>query len=90
MPYATHRVVGVIELESAHTLFESNPIPTRYSLAARATAATIRRIGYDMADSKARPWVAGESTVKVDSATLQRELDAELAKLFAPCSAQVS
>lgn len=90
MPYASHRVVGVIELEPTHKLDESDSIATTNSLAARDTAAVIRRIGFERADSTSMPQVVGESTVKVDSATLQRELATELANLLAPCSAQVS
>ncbi|MDA1052277.1 MAG: hypothetical protein O3C40_17605 [Planctomycetota bacterium] len=83
MPYASHRIVGVMELEATCPLDDSNPIRTRHSLAARATAAVIRRIGFELADSRSTPPVAGEPTVKVDSATLQRELAAELASLLA-------
>ena len=83
MPYAIHRIVGVMELEPSRTLDESNPIRTRPFRAARATAAAIRRIGFELADSRSTPQVACEPIVKVDSATLQRELEAELESLLA-------
>jgi len=83
MPYASHRIVGVMELEPYRTLDELNPIRTRLSRATRATAAAIRRIEFELADSRATPRLASEPTVKVDSATLQRELEAELEKLLA-------
>lgn len=83
MLYASHRIVGVMELEPSRTFEESNSIQTRHSSASLAAAAAIRRIAYELADSRTKPRVAFEPTVKVDSAALQRELDAELAKLLA-------
>ena len=83
MPYASHRIVGVMELEPTSTLDESNRSRTRHSVAARATAATIRRVGFELADSRSTPPAEFEPTVKVDSASLQRELEAELVKLLA-------
>jgi len=83
MPYASHRIVGLMELEPSRTLDELNPIRTRPPLAAPATAAAIRKIGFELAKSRSTPQVASEPTVKVDSATLQRELEAELEKLLA-------
>ena len=85
MPYASHRVVGVMELEPTCTLVESNSIPARQSLADRSSAAAIHKISCELADSRIKPYVAFESTVKVDSATLQRELEAELSRLLAKC-----
>jgi hypothetical protein len=70
MPYASHRIVGVIELEPAPTLVESHTFRSRYSLAEQTAATVARRIGYEIADSAARPRVASESAVKVDSANL--------------------
>ena len=83
MPYASHRIVGFMELEPSRTLDELNPVRTRPSLTARATAAAIRRIEFELADSRSMPRLASEPTVKVDSATLQRELEAELENLLA-------
>jgi hypothetical protein len=80
MPYASHRVVGVMELESPCTLVELNPIRVRHSLADGANAATIRRIAFEMSDTKSTPSAEFEPTVKVNSATLRRELEAELEK----------
>lgn len=85
MPYASHRIVGVIELESACTPDETNSIRARHSLTDRATAAAIRRISFEIADSRSMPHGTFEPTVKVDSASLQRELEAELAGLYAEC-----
>ncbi len=85
MPYASHRVVGVMELEPTCTLVKSNSTPARHSLADRASAAAIRKISRELAASGTKPYVAFESTVKVDSATLQRELEAELSRLLAKC-----
>ena len=83
MLYASHRIVGVMELEPSRTFEESNSIRTRHSPAALATAAAIRRIEFELADSRTKPQVAFEPTVKVDSAALRRELDTELANLLA-------
>jgi hypothetical protein len=83
MPYASHRIVGVIELEPTRTFDGSNSIQTRQSPAALTTATAIRRIAFELANSKTKPQVVFEPTVKVDSAALQRELDAELANLLA-------
>ena len=83
MPYASHRLVGVLELEPSRTFDELNPIRTSRSPAARAAVAAIRRIEFELEDSRTRPRAACEPTVKVDSAALQRELDAELANLLA-------
>jgi hypothetical protein len=80
MPYASHRVVGVMELESTCTPVELNPIRARHSLADGANAATIRRIAFELSDTKSTPSAASEPTVKVNSATLQRELEAEWEK----------
>ena len=81
MPYASHRIVGVMELEPSRTFDESKSTRTQLSPAARSTAAEIRRIEFELADSWSTPRVASEPTVKVDSATLLRELEAELASL---------
>lgn len=89
MPYASHRIVGVIELESPVTQDESKSLRQRHSLAERATAAAIRRIGFELSNSRSTPRVAFEPTVKVDSATLQRELEAELSNLLADCESVV-
>ena len=83
MPYASHRIVGVMELEPTHASDVSNSTPSRHTPIALANATAIRRIAFELADSKTKPQVAFEPTVKVDSRALQRELDAELAKLLA-------
>ena len=81
MLYASHRIVGVMELEPTRTFDESKSIRTRHSPAALATAAAIRRIEFELADSRSKPRVEFEPIVKIDSAALQRELDAQLASL---------
>ena len=83
MPYASHRIIGVMELEPSCTFDELNSIRTSDSPATRASAAAIRRIEFELADSRSTPKVAFEPTVKVDSAALRRELDAEFANLLA-------
>ena len=83
MLYASHRIVGVMELEPSHSFDESNSIHTRHAPTVRATAMAIRRIEFELVDSRTKPQAASEPTVKVNSAALQRELDAELAKLLA-------
>ena len=83
MLYASHRIVGVMELEPSHSLDKPDLLRTRLSPAALATAAAIRRIEFELADARTKPRAAFEPTIKVDSTALQRELDAELANLFA-------
>ncbi|MCA9124211.1 MAG: hypothetical protein H6822_34090 [Planctomycetaceae bacterium] len=83
MPHASHRIVGVIELESTVTLDESNSFRQRSALTGRAMAAAIRRIAFELSDSRSTPHNAFETTVKVDSAKLQRDLEAELSGLLA-------
>ena len=83
MPYASHRIVGVMELQPTQAIGESKAIRARHSPAALAAAAAIRRIEFELVDSRNQPQVAFEPTVKVNSAALQRELDAELANLLA-------
>ena len=82
MPYASHRIVGVMELEPICSLDKSNQIQPTHSLAALTTAA-IRRIKYELAESKSTAKIVFEPTVEVDSATLQRELEADLASYLA-------
>jgi hypothetical protein len=91
MPYASHRVVGVMELDANRAIDGSQSTSTRRCVAARASAVAIRRIGFELAESKFTPPAACEPTLPVDSATLQRELEAELASLLSrTCSVQVS
>ena len=88
MAYASHRVVGVMELELPRTPVESDRIRTRDLWAASATAATLRKIRAELTDSASTPRLAFEPIVEFDSATLQRELEAELANLLTVAKAR--
>lgn len=81
MSYASHRIVGVMELEPTRTLVKTNSIRTQHSLATRAPVA-IRKINFELTHSRATPQVPFEPTVTVDATRLQRELEAELAELL--------
>jgi hypothetical protein len=65
MPYANHRVVGVLELKSAGLECDS---------------AYIRS---ELLESKFQPQVASVSMMRIDSASLQRDLIVELDSLRA-------
>ncbi|MBI2480412.1 MAG: hypothetical protein HYV60_17780 [Planctomycetia bacterium] len=73
MPYASHRIVGVMELE---------PTCVLVSPAMRDATSAIRKIGFELADSRSTPRSVFEPIVKVNSARLQRQLEVELKELL--------
>ncbi len=82
MPYANHRIVGVIELNSVSNFAASNLKQGTTTRPANNASAAKRRISSELTDSRSTTRIAFEPSIKVDAATLQRELESELGQFL--------
>ena len=83
MPYASHRLVGVIELDPADCPGDSSHLQPQPTPAAPVNAAVIRKIGRDIADSRSSVRLAFEPALDIDDLAVRRQLESELEEFLA-------